>query len=153
VVFALRRMRRFRFRQSQPVARAPPWLDSYDSMALQQSRIKRQHTEACRCLSGCRNINQADDAAMQLLLEECQRAKVLVERDEDASLLVGDLKDAFIAWVLRPIPRIDDIMACVAQRLGRCAPYSSSSFILPAPYELELASAGSTRSCPTIRRA
>lgn len=76
--------------------------------------------------------------------------KVLVQRDEYASLAMRDGEDLCVAWVPLPFPAPDDIAPCRFEFPSYATPNAG----IQQELQLAVSSAnGSTRSRPTNRRA
>lgn len=60
-------------------------------------------------------IDQPDDAAVGFTADNGKFTEVLVERDENPSLIPGSREDRGVARVGRPITGPDDIMTQVAE--------------------------------------
>jgi hypothetical protein len=83
-------------------------------------------------------------------VDDRELSEVLVQRDEYPRLLVRAVEDFLIAWIRWPISGPDHFVSGIRQRLADAAPDArvEEDFQAALPPR-----AGSTRSCPTSRRA
>jgi hypothetical protein len=76
----------------------------------------------CGSLLASGKANQSNNAAVSLSANNGELAKVLVERDEHASLLECRVKDGLVTWVCWPLAAPGDIVAGCLQLRASSAP-------------------------------
>lgn len=95
-------------------------------------------------------IDQTNDAGVCLAADDRKLAEIFIERYEDSIFSMGEREDFFIAGILLPIARPDDVMAA-RSKLVTHGPGNAG--IEKQFHEAESVGQGSTRSCATSRRA
>ena len=95
-------------------------------------------------------INQPDDAAVRLTMDNCEFTEILVECDQDAFLIPGPRKNRGVTWIGRPVANPGDVVAGVTECRG-C--FARQARVEEQPYDAEAMGNGSNRSWPTSRRA
>lgn len=108
--------------------------------------------EADRCLPFGGNVDEPHDPGMGLPLNDGQLPEVFVESDENPAGLIGAFKNFFISGVPLPIRCGYNINAVRCELVARSAPDATVQEE-PHPSVPVAISRGSTRSCPTSRRA
>ena len=108
--------------------------------------------QANRCLTDGRDIDDPQNPGMRLSPDNGKLAEVLVLGYQDSLLLIGSSQDFFIARIFIPVGRSDHIMTG-SRKLGACPAPDAAIQEKPHPSVPVGMSSGSTRSCPTSRRA
>jgi len=83
---------------------------------------------------------------------DCPVAKVLIDRDENSLLGMGDFENRLIARIFWPIANPDHVMTGGTAFFGRLAPYAAVQQELHSGAPAVISS-GSIRSLPNWRRA
>lgn len=89
---------------------------------------------------------------MRLTLDDRQFAEVFVQGDEDSLVPVGTFEDLLVAWIFSPIRRRHDIVTLIGEIFTDTSPDATVQED-PHPSVPVGMRKGSTRSCPTKRRA
>ena len=125
-------------------------LDSHDGAAGQLLAVPIEDLRGCGLLVMRTDAYEADNARMGVPEGDRKLPKVLVERDQDTTLLVCPAEDLLIARVHFPIASPRDVVAAGSEREHGPAPDAGVEQDLHVPV---LTSKGSILSWPTTRFA
>ncbi len=87
---------------------------------------------------------------MRLPSDDREFAEIFVDSYQDPRFLMGLTEDLVVARILRPVTRPHDIVPAVLEGVAHAFRHAS---VEKDPQAALPPSAGSTRSCPTSRRA
>jgi len=124
--------------------------DGHDGALLKLHAVRCEDREATLRLLAGREGDKSHDSAVHLPTNNRKLAEVLVQRDENARLLMRAPEDLLVSRVLRPFAGPHNVMPGAFEGLSDASPNASIAKNLQAALPPR---AGSTRSCPTTRRA
>lgn len=137
------------FRRANPQAAG---LCGHNGTSAQLFAMQLKDVQANRRLANRRDIDDPQNPGMRLIPDDGKLAEVLVQGHQDSLLLMGSSQDFFIAGIFVPVGRSDHIMTG-SRKLGACPAPDATVQEKPHPSVPVGMSSGSTRSCPTSRRA
>ena len=87
--------------------------------------MNAQYPMAHACMLPRRKTDYATDPTVRPLVYNSQLAEILVQRHEDALLMMGSCKNLVVSRILLPVTRPQDIVSGCRQLRYRTAPDTS----------------------------
>ena len=112
--------------------------------------MRVEYLRAHYALLFCRNVNQPENTAVWCAIDNREFSEILVQRDKNTFFGIGSGENILVSGIFLPVAHPNGIMPGDLQIRNRPAPNTS---VEKEFHPSLVAKNGSTRSCPTRRRA